>query len=67
MMQQLTRLKENVGLWRGLSAQVKELLGLLELAQAENDQKMGEEIAAEADKLAAELGDLGFRLAKTAE
>ena len=63
LMQQLTRLKENVGLWRGLSAQVKELLDLLELAQAENDLKMGEEIAAEADKLAEELGELQFRLA----
>ncbi len=62
-MQQLTRLKENVGLWRGLSARIGELLELLELAQAENDQQMGEEISADAQKVAAELGDLEFRLA----
>jgi peptide chain release factor 2 len=62
-MQQLTRLKENVGLWRGLSARIGELLELLELARAENDQQMGEEIAADAQKVAAELGDLEFRLA----
>jgi len=62
-MQQLTRLKANVDLWRGLSTRVKESLGLLELAQADNDQKMGEEIAAEAKKLAEELADLEFRLA----
>jgi peptide chain release factor 2 len=62
-MQQLTRLKENVGLWRGLSARIKELLELLELARAESDQQMGEEIAADAEKIAAELGDLEFRLA----
>ncbi len=60
-MQQLTRLKENVGLWRGLSARIKELLELLELARAESDQQMGEEIAADAEKIAAELGDLEFR------
>jgi peptide chain release factor 2 len=62
-MQQLTRLKENVGQWRGLSARIKELLELLELAQADNDQSMGEEIAADAGKVAEELADLEFRLA----
>jgi peptide chain release factor 2 len=62
-MQQLTRLKENVELWRGLSTRIKELLGLLELARADDDQQMGEEIAADAEKVAAELADLEFRLA----
>jgi len=63
LMQQLTRLKENVGLWRGLSTQIKESQDLLELALAEGDQKMGEEIAADTDKLAAQVADLKFRLA----
>ena len=62
-MQQLTRHKENVGLWRGLSARIKELLELLELVRAETDQQMGEEIAADTEKVAAELADLEFRLA----
>ena len=62
-MQQLTRLKENVGLWRGLSARARESLDLLELAQADDDQQMGAEIAAETDKLTEELADLEFRLA----
>jgi peptide chain release factor 2 len=62
-MQQLTRLKENVGLWQGLSTRIKELLELLDLARAENDQQMGEGIAADTEKIAAELGDLEFRLA----
>ena len=62
-MQQLTRLKNNVGLWRGLSARIKELLELLELAQADNDEGMGEEIAADAEKVAEELADQEFRLA----
>jgi peptide chain release factor 2 len=62
-MQQLTRLKENVGLWQGLSTRIKDLLELLDLARAENDQQMGEGIAADTEKIAAELGDLEFRLA----
>ncbi len=59
----MTRLKENVGLWRGLSARIQELLELLELAQADDDQRMGEEIAADTQKVADELADLEFRLA----
>ena len=62
-MQQLTRLKDDVGLWRGLSARIKDLLELLELAQADNDEQMGEEIAANTEQIAAELSDLEFRLA----
>jgi peptide chain release factor 2 len=62
-MQQLTRLREDVELWRGLSARIKELLELLELAQAEGDERMGQEIAADAEKVADELSDLEFRLA----
>jgi peptide chain release factor 2 len=61
-MQQLTRLKENVELWRRLATRIKESQDLLELARAEDDQKMGEEIAGDTEKLAAELSDLKFRL-----
>jgi len=62
VMQQLTRLKEEVGVWHDLSARVTELLGLLELAQDEDDQAMGQEIAAEVEELYAELDKLEFRL-----
>lgn len=62
VMQQLTRLKGEVEVWRDLSGRVTELLGLLELAQDEDDQAMGQEIAAEAEELYAELDKLEFRL-----
>jgi len=61
VMQQLTHLKEDVKVWRGLSGRVQELLALLELVQDEDDQAMGEEIAAEVEKLSAELYGLEFR------
>ncbi len=62
VMQQLARLKESVEVWRGLSRRVNELLGLLELAQDEGDQTLGEEIAAEAEGLSKDLEKLEFRL-----
>jgi len=61
-MQQLTRLKEDVEVWRGLSRRVVELQGLLELAKADDDQGMAQEIASETDTLALELGGQEFRL-----
>jgi peptide chain release factor 2 len=61
-MQQLTRLKEDVEVWRGLSKRVGELQGLLELAQADDDQGMAQEIAGEADEVASELDGQEFRL-----
>jgi peptide chain release factor 2 len=62
VMRRLTRLKEEVEVWRGLSRRVTESLALLELVQDEDDQAMGEEIAAEAEELYAELDKLEFRL-----
>jgi len=61
-MQSLTRLRGDVEVWRGLSRRASDLMGLLELAQADDDQAMGQEIAAEAEKLSAELDGLEFRL-----
>jgi peptide chain release factor 2 len=61
-MQQLTRLKEKAGVWRGLSKRVKELLDLLDLAQADDDVSMGEEIATETEQVSQELAALEFRL-----
>jgi len=61
-MQRLTRLKEDVETWRGLSRRARELLDLLELAREESDDTIGEEIAAEAAELSKELEKLEFRL-----
>ena len=62
VMQTLTRLRGDVEVWRGLSRRASDLTGLLELAQADDDQAMGQEIAAEVEKLSAELDGLEFGL-----
>jgi peptide chain release factor 2 len=62
MMRQLTRLTEEVEVWRDLSKRVTDLLGLLELARDENDEAMAGEIAAEADEVYRQLDKLEFRL-----
>ncbi len=61
-MQQLTRLKEDVNLWRGLSKRVQDSLTLLELAQEDQDEAMAEEIESEVERVSTELGRLEFLL-----
>lgn len=63
VMQHLARLKEEMEVWRNLSTRIRELQDLFSLAQQEDDQAMGEEIATEANKLAEELDKMEFRLA----
>ena len=61
-MQQLASLREEVGVWRELASRVTDLQSLLELAVADDDETMLDEITAEAEKVEAELGHLEFRL-----
>ena len=61
-MRQLTSLKQDVATWQGLSGRSEELRDLLELAQTDDDQSLGEEIATEVRALATELDKLEFRL-----
>jgi peptide chain release factor 2 len=61
-MQQLTRLKGDVNLWRGLSKRVQDSLTLLELAQEDQDQAMAEEIESEVERVSTELDRLEFLL-----
>lgn len=63
VMQQLTRHKETVGLWRGLAKHISDLSELLELAAADDDAAMAEELARDIEKVEDELEDLEFRLA----
>ncbi len=61
-MQRLTRLKEDADLWRGLERRVREGLGLLDLAEADDDEAMATEIHTEAQAVAERLSKLEFRL-----
>jgi peptide chain release factor 2 len=61
-MQQLASLREQVGVWRELAGRVADLQNLLELAVVDDDETMLDEITAEAEKVAAELSRLEFRL-----
>jgi peptide chain release factor 2 len=62
-MQQMTRYKETVSLWRGLSGRIREMLELIELAEAEHDSTMAEELARDVEEVEGELENLEFRLA----
>lgn len=66
-MQELTRLREDVELWNGLSEQVKELSGLLELAAAEDDQSIAEEIESATAQIEEKLETLEFQLRMSGE
>ena len=66
-MQELTALREEVGLWRDLARRVADLNELLGLAAAEGDESMGDEIAREAEELAARLEGLEWQLLLSGE
>jgi len=61
-MQRLNALREEVDLWKGLRARVSDLRALLELASAEGDRSLAEEIASEAEKVEEELEAHEFQL-----
>jgi peptide chain release factor 2 len=61
-MQQLAALKDEVGEWRGLATKADELSELLDLAQAEADQSLLDEISHEVEALEANLAGLRLRL-----
>lgn len=61
-MQQLVVLKSETATWRGMAAKAAELQELFELALAEGDQKMLEEIAPEVASLENRLADMRLQL-----
>ncbi len=61
-MRELNELRETADLWTGLAAQVDDDLGLLELAEADNDQVMATQIESSARDLAQRLADIEFQL-----
>ena len=58
----MNKLREHVNAWRGLQTRMHEALGLLELAQAENDEGVAAEIASESESIEQELHEREFEL-----
>ncbi len=61
-MRRLADLKGDVQVWRGLQRRTDDLIGLLEMARADDDEAMAAELAAETARLAKELDGLEFQL-----
>jgi len=66
-MRQLAQLKEIISTWRGLEKRVSDLLALTDLALAEEDRSMEEEIGLEIKKVEHRLHELEFQLAFSGE
>ncbi len=61
-MQRLAELEEHVHRWRAVDAKINELQELLELAEAEQDDGLNEEIRAEMEALASTLAEMRMEL-----
>jgi peptide chain release factor 2 len=61
-MQDLSNLKTEVDRWQMLGRRVGETLELLDLAEADEDQTLNDDIEAEVTKVEAELGHMEFEL-----
>lgn len=66
-MRRLADLRQQVDTWRGLEAKVRDLSELLELAEAEGDESVAAEVAAEVAQLSRQLDDLELSLALAGE
>ncbi len=66
-MRKLAMLREEVEAWQGLSQRVTDGRALLELAIADGDEALGREIAAEVEKVAADLERFEFQLLLSGE
>jgi len=62
VMRKLNSLKEEVDTWKGLADRVADAQMLLNLAMADEDEAMVDDIAREVEAVKAELGRLEFRL-----
>jgi peptide chain release factor 2 len=66
-MRRIAEDREQVDVWRSLETQARDLGTLLELAEAEADAGVAEEVAREADELAARLDEMELALALSGE
>jgi len=62
-MQELSDLRDFVETWQGIARQVKDALEMIEMAQAEEDNSMVDDMTEEVDTLEKLLDDLEFQLA----
>ncbi|MBI3979756.1 MAG: peptide chain release factor 2 [Chloroflexi bacterium] len=62
VMRDLTLLRQQVDTWQGMAQQSADLIGLLELAVAEDDPQMIADVAADAERLGRELGRVEFQV-----
>jgi peptide chain release factor 2 len=61
-MRRLSKLRDEVTIWRGLSRRVTDALDLVTLAESEEDESMTSELEAEVETIEAKLEKLEFRL-----
>ncbi len=66
-MRRLSEAREQVEAWRSLENQARDLSALLELAEAEGDAAVAEEVIRESDALAATLEEMELELALSGE
>ena len=66
-MRRLAAAREEVETWRGVEAKTTDLVGLLELAEAESDKEVADEVASETEALASLFEDMELELALSGE
>ncbi len=66
-MRRLADTREQVEMWRGVETKARETLDLQQLAQAEGDEALAGAVAADLDKLTAQLDELELTLALAGE
>ncbi len=62
-MRELSDLRETVETWQGIERRVKDSLEMIEMAEAEGDESMLEDLTKEVEELEAQFEDLEFQLA----
>jgi peptide chain release factor 2 len=66
-MRRLADAREQVEVWRGVETKIGEAQELLQLAESESDEALGGSVAADVEKLAAELEEMELSLALSGE
>jgi peptide chain release factor 2 len=66
-MRRLADIRDLVSTWRGTEGKVRELIELLDLAEAEGDEEVAQSVAADTKELAGKLEDMELELALSGE